>query len=79
MSNANKLLIRCAWAGTSAFASAGYGLSWGPGSCTCTPNPDVFCILSVDPVCGKNGMTYSNPCFAKAACQLDGSTPGSCT
>jgi len=33
LSNANKLLIRCAWAGTSAFASAGYGSSWGPGSC----------------------------------------------
>jgi len=32
-SDANKLLIRCAWAGTSAFASAGYGSSWGPGSC----------------------------------------------
>ena len=34
LSDANKLLIRCAWAGTSAFASAGYGSSWGPGSCT---------------------------------------------
>jgi len=33
LSNANKLLIRCAWAGTSAFASAGYGSSWGPGIC----------------------------------------------
>merc|ERR1711935_804224 len=33
LSAANKLLIRCAWAGTSAFASAGYGSSWGPGSC----------------------------------------------
>jgi len=33
LSDANKLLIRCAWAGTSAFASAGYGSSWGPGSC----------------------------------------------
>ena len=33
MSNANKLLTRCAWAGTSAFASAGYGSSWGPGTC----------------------------------------------
>ena len=33
LSNANKLLIRCAWAGTSAFASAGYGSSWAPGSC----------------------------------------------
>merc|ERR1711935_928664 len=33
LSDANKLLIRCAWAGTSAFASAGYGSSWGLGSC----------------------------------------------
>ena len=33
MSAANKLLIRCAWAGTSAFASAGYGSSWAPGGC----------------------------------------------
>eukprot|EP00964_Phaeocystis_antarctica_P164741 scaffold143429_cov48-Phaeocystis_antarctica.AAC.1 len=31
LSNANKLLIRCAWAGTSAFP---YGSSWGPGSCS---------------------------------------------
>ena len=36
LSNANKLLIRCAWAGTSAFASAGYGSSWGPGTCPAT-------------------------------------------
>ena len=34
LSTANKLLIRCAWAGTSAFASAGYGSTWAPGSCT---------------------------------------------
>merc|ERR1711935_685000 len=33
LSAANKRLIRCAWAGTSAFASAGYGSSWGPGTC----------------------------------------------
>ena len=33
LSAANKLLIRCAWAGTPAFASAGYGSSWGPGIC----------------------------------------------
>jgi len=36
LSAANKLLIRCAWAGTSAFTSAGYGSSWGPGTC---PSP----------------------------------------
>jgi len=34
LSAANKLLIRCAWAGTPAFASAGYGSSWAPGSCS---------------------------------------------
>ena len=33
LSNANKLLIRCAWADTPALASAGYGSSWGPGTC----------------------------------------------
>ena len=36
LSDANKLLIRCAWAGTPAFASAGYGSSWGPGTCPAT-------------------------------------------
>ena len=39
LSNANKLLIRCAWAGTSAFATAGYGSNWGSGSC-----PPILCI-----------------------------------
>ena len=33
LSAANKLRIRCAWAGTPAFASAGYGSGWAPGSC----------------------------------------------
>merc|ERR1712194_255613 len=38
LSAANKLLIRCAWAETSAFTSAGYGSPygysrWAPGSC----------------------------------------------
>ena len=34
LSAPNKLLIRCAWAGTAAFASAGYGSSWAPGTFT---------------------------------------------
>jgi len=33
LSAPNKLLIRCAWAGTAAFASTGYGLGWAPGTC----------------------------------------------
>jgi len=33
LSNANKLLIRCAWAGTLAFEQAGYDSLWGPGNC----------------------------------------------
>eukprot|EP00964_Phaeocystis_antarctica_P006362 scaffold3454_cov68-Phaeocystis_antarctica.AAC.4 len=32
LSDANKLLIRCAWAGNLAFDSE-YDSSWGPGSC----------------------------------------------
>ena len=40
LSAPNKLLIRCAWAGTAAFASAGYGPSWAPGSCSSSsPSP----------------------------------------
>ena len=33
LSAPNKLLIRCAWVGTAAFASAGFGSGWAPGSC----------------------------------------------
>ena len=33
LSDANKLLIRCAWAGNAAFDSE-YDSTWGPGSCT---------------------------------------------
>ena len=36
LSDTNKLLIRCAWAGTPAFASAGYDSRWGPGTCPAT-------------------------------------------
>jgi len=37
LSARNKLLIRCAWAGTAAFTSAGYGgSSWAPGTCPAT-------------------------------------------
>ena len=39
LSDFNKLLTRCAWAGTAAFASAGYGSDWGPGSCPPPPSP----------------------------------------
>jgi len=33
LSATNKLIIRCAWADTMAFASAGYGSTWAPGGC----------------------------------------------
>eukprot|EP00964_Phaeocystis_antarctica_P027056 scaffold15231_cov60-Phaeocystis_antarctica.AAC.4 len=39
LSNANKLHIRCAWEGTAAFASAGYGSNWVPGNCPATLPP----------------------------------------
>merc|ERR1712086_360848 len=40
LSGANKLLIRCAWAGNSAFASAGYGP---PGNgANVTNGPDAY-------------------------------------
>merc|ERR1711935_483263 len=33
LSATNKLIIRCAWADTMAFASAGYDEDWAPGGC----------------------------------------------
>jgi surface protein len=39
LSHENKLLIRCAWAGNQAFASAGYGSGWGSGTCAVLLSP----------------------------------------
>ena len=47
LSNTNKLLIRCAWAGTTAFASAGYGSSWGPGTCPATFTTKASLVTAV--------------------------------
>jgi hypothetical protein len=35
---------------------------------TCEPQPD-FCPLVFDPVCGCDGQTYSNACFAAMDCE----------
>jgi hypothetical protein len=32
---------------------------------TIPPPPAMFCTEQYDPVCGVNGKTYSNACFAK--------------
>eukprot|EP00964_Phaeocystis_antarctica_P162674 scaffold137365_cov75-Phaeocystis_antarctica.AAC.1 len=56
LSAANKLLIRCAWAGNSAFASAGYDSSWVSGSCPPPPPspPSWFLAINIHPSDGQN-------------------------
>jgi hypothetical protein len=34
----------------------------------CVPDPNAICPAIYDPVTCNNGVTYSNSCFAAAAC-----------
>jgi len=43
----------------------------------CTPRPEA-CIALYDPVCGCNGQTYSNSCYAASA-GVSVKTPGECS
>ena len=41
-------------------------------------NPDAFCITVVDPVCGCDGVTYSNACYAATMGGVTSWTEGEC-
>ena len=63
MSDANKLLIRCAWKGNSAFDSV-YGSTWGPGDCLLPEVILPYCS-GTRTRCFRNGRilgsAYCNP------------------
>jgi gliding motility-associated-like protein len=46
--------------------------------CPGTPNPTLICSDFFDPICGCDGITYSNPCYAEREAGVLYYLPGEC-